>query len=90
MSTTYEQPSDIRPLPVLQKTLKYLLDIVESSNHPFEVIHDFVLDRTRAIRQDLSIQKIVNNDVIHMYEEMVHFTSYFLFISLCDFITHEH
>ncbi|CAA6653974.1 unnamed protein product [Spirodela intermedia] len=73
MSTTNEQPSDIRPLPVLQKTLRYLLDIVDSSNHPFEVIHDFVLDRTRAIRQDLSIQKIVNNDVILMYEEMVKF-----------------
>ncbi|XP_078443014.1 SAC3/GANP/Nin1/mts3/eIF-3 p25 family isoform X2 [Wolffia australiana] len=73
MSAASEQPSSIRPLPVLQESLRYLLDIVESSDQPFHVIHDFVLDRTRAIRQDLSIQNIVHHDVVVMYEEMVRF-----------------
>ena len=39
--------------------------------HPFEVVHDFIFDRTRSIRQDLSMQNIVNDQTIHMYEEMV-------------------
>ena len=72
ISAASEQPSSIRPLPVLQKTLKYLLEIAESSDHPFGIVHDFILDRTRSIRQDLGIQNIINDDVIFMYEEMVH------------------
>ncbi|WOK99066.1 SAC3 family protein C isoform X2 [Canna indica] len=65
--------SDIRPLPVLQNTLKYLMDLVSSSEHSFEVIHDFVFDRTRSIRQDLSMQNITDDQAICMYEEMVKF-----------------
>ncbi|MQL93857.1 hypothetical protein Taro_026509 [Colocasia esculenta] len=75
MSTMHVETSDIRPLPVLQRTLAYLLDLVDYSDNPFEVIHDFVFDRTRSIRQDLCIQNIVNIEVIHMYEEMVHLMS---------------
>ncbi|KAJ6807871.1 SAC3 family protein C isoform X2 [Iris pallida] len=67
------QASDLRPPAVLQYTLKYLLNLLESSNHPFEVVYDFVFDRTRSIRQDLSMQKIVDDQAIHMYEEMVKF-----------------
>ncbi|KAL5733780.1 hypothetical protein ACOSQ2_033472 [Xanthoceras sorbifolium] len=68
------QRSDVRPLPVLEETLNYLLDLMDSAEHPFEVVHDFVFDRTRSIRQDLSMQNIVNDKVvIHMYEKMVKF-----------------
>ncbi|CAM8949035.1 unnamed protein product [Rhodiola kirilowii] len=65
--------SDLRPLSVLEDTLKYLLSLVDNSDHPFEVIHDFVFDRVRSIRQDLSIQNLYNDRAIHMYEEMVKF-----------------
>ncbi|KAK2634459.1 hypothetical protein Ddye_029251 [Dipteronia dyeriana] len=66
--------SDVRPLPVLEETLNYLLDLMESAEHPFEVVHDFIFDRTRSIRQDLSMQNIVDDKVvIHMYEKMVKF-----------------
>nr|CAD1828400.1 unnamed protein product [Ananas comosus var. bracteatus] len=68
-----KKPSDMRPLPVLQKTLDYLLSLLDSSPYPFEIVHDFVFDRTRSIRQDLSMQNIVNDQAIHMYEEMVKF-----------------
>ncbi|KAK8942723.1 hypothetical protein KSP39_PZI008777 [Platanthera zijinensis] len=44
-----------------------------SSEHPFEIIHDFVFDRTRSIRQDLSIQNIIDEHAIEMYEKMVEF-----------------
>lgn len=73
ISTKYLQASDLRPLPVLEATLKYLLNLLDSSERPFEVVHDFIFDRTRSIRQDLSMQNIVNDRAIHMYEEMVKF-----------------
>ena len=63
--------SDLRPLPVLEDTLDYLLSLLDSAEHPFEVVHDFIFDRTRSIRQDLSMQNIVNDRAIHMYEKMV-------------------
>ncbi|KAK8592047.1 hypothetical protein V6N13_062635 [Hibiscus sabdariffa] len=73
ISLKYVQSSDVRPLAVLENTLNYLLNLLDSSEHPFEVIHDFIFDRTRSIRQDLSMQNIVNERAIHMYEKMVKF-----------------
>lgn len=67
------QPSDVRPLPVLEETLNYVLNLIKSADYPFEVVHDFIFDRTRSIRQDISMQNIVNDKVVHMYEEMVCF-----------------
>ncbi|KAL6327154.1 hypothetical protein AAG906_015193 [Vitis piasezkii] len=58
---------------MLEETLNYLLNLLDATEHPFEVVHDFVFDRTRSIRQDLSMRNIVNDQTIHMYEEMVKF-----------------
>ncbi|OMO49413.1 SAC3/GANP/Nin1/mts3/eIF-3 p25 [Corchorus capsularis] len=73
ISLKYVQASDVRPLSVLEDTLNYLLNLMESSEHPFEVVHDFIFDRTRSIRQDLSMQNIVSDRAICMYEKMVKF-----------------
>ncbi|XP_031267626.1 SAC3 family protein C isoform X2 [Pistacia vera] len=73
MSAKQVQASEVRPLLVLEDTLNYLLNFLDSKEHPFEVIHDFVFDRTRSIRQDLTMQNIVNDRVVHMYEKMVQF-----------------
>nr|XP_018685105.1 PREDICTED: SAC3 family protein C isoform X1 [Musa acuminata subsp. malaccensis] len=73
ISTVDIQESDIRSPPVLQRTLKHLINLVNSEEHPFEVVHDFVFDRTRSIRQDLSMQNIIDDQAISMYEEMVKF-----------------
>ncbi|CAO2833098.1 unnamed protein product [Amaranthus hypochondriacus] len=67
------QPSDLRPLSVLKDTLDYLMKLLDSSDHSFLVLHDFIFDRTRSIRQDLSMQNINNEEVISMYEKMVRF-----------------
>ncbi|XP_059434040.1 SAC3 family protein C isoform X1 [Corylus avellana] len=67
------QASDMRPLPVLEDTLDYLLSLSDSTEYPFQVVHDFIFDRTRSIRQDLSMQNIVNDKAIYMYEKMVKF-----------------
>ncbi|XP_072985470.1 SAC3 family protein C isoform X1 [Typha latifolia] len=73
ISTGHAQMADIRPLTVLRKTLDHLLNILDSSEYPFELVHDFVFDRTRSIRQDLGMQDIVNDQAVHMYEKMVKF-----------------
>ncbi|KNA13779.1 hypothetical protein SOVF_113720 isoform B [Spinacia oleracea] len=65
--------SDIRPLSVLEDTLDYLMKLLDSSDRSFLVLHDFIFDRTRSIRQDLSMQIINNDQVICMYEKMVRF-----------------
>ncbi|XP_056683700.1 SAC3 family protein C isoform X6 [Spinacia oleracea] len=62
--------SDIRPLSVLEDTLDYLMKLLDSSDRSFLVLHDFIFDRTRSIRQDLSMQIINNDQVICMYEKM--------------------
>ncbi|MBA0598479.1 hypothetical protein Gorai_008241, partial [Gossypium raimondii] len=76
ISVKHVQASDVRPLAVLEDTLNYLLNLLDSSEHPFEVVHDFIFDRTRSIRQDLSMQHIVNDRAICMYEKMEESLSY--------------
>ncbi|KAL0375606.1 UNVERIFIED_CONTAM: SAC3 family protein C [Sesamum calycinum] len=73
ISTKDAQASDVRPVPVLEDTLNYLLNLLHSSDQSFAVVHDFIFDRTRSIRQDLSMQNAVSDQVIHMYERMVKF-----------------
>ncbi|XP_019258909.1 PREDICTED: SAC3 family protein C isoform X3 [Nicotiana attenuata] len=64
------QDSDVRPLSVLEDTLSYLSNLLDSTEHPFEVVHDFIFDRMRSIRQDLSMQNIACSRVVSMYERM--------------------
>ncbi|XP_059299224.1 SAC3 family protein C isoform X4 [Lycium ferocissimum] len=64
------QDSDVRPLSVLEDTLNYLCNLLDSTEHPFEVVHDFIFDRMRSIRQDLSMQNISCSRVVSMYERM--------------------
>lgn len=71
MSSKQVEPSDVRPLPVLEDTLDYLLKLFDSRDYPFEVVHDFLFDRTRSIRQDLSMQNIGGDKAIQMYQKMV-------------------
>ncbi|XP_074568412.1 SAC3 family protein C-like isoform X1 [Curcuma longa] len=73
MSNAELREVDIRPLPVLRSTLKYLMNLVNTSDQPFEVVHDFVFDRTRSVRQDLTRQNIVDDQAICMYEDMIKF-----------------
>lgn len=73
ISTREIQVSDVRPLSVLEGTLNHLFSLFHSGEHPFDVVHDFVFDRARSIRQDLSMQNISSNRAITMYERMVKF-----------------
>ena len=51
-------PSDLRPPPALQKTLNYLFDEILGGSESLASVHKFLWDRTRAIRNDFSIQQV--------------------------------
>lgn len=59
-------PSDIRPPLVLQKTLNYLLEEVINGPEALSKVHKFVWDRTRAIRNDFSIQQVTKPDDVRI------------------------
>lgn len=65
--------ADVRPLRILWSTLQYLLNLLDDSEFSFDVVHNFLFDRTRAIRQELGMQRIANSQAINMYEEIVRF-----------------
>lgn len=45
-------PKEVRPPPVLKKTLDYLInEILDRTDYPFHEVHNFIRDRTRSIRQ---------------------------------------
>ncbi|KAI9689555.1 MAG: hypothetical protein M1822_010206 [Bathelium mastoideum] len=51
-------PSDLRPPPVLQKAVEYLFKDLLNEAFALENVHHFIWDRTRAIRNDFSIQQL--------------------------------
>lgn len=51
-------PSDIRTPETLLQTLNYILRYVIGGDEPLGLVHKFVWDRTRSIRNDLSIQQL--------------------------------
>lgn len=59
-------PSDIRPPLVLQKTLNYLLEEVVNGPEALSKVHKFVWDRTRAIRNDFSIQQVTEQEDVRI------------------------
>ncbi|MCL7037117.1 hypothetical protein MKW94_003534 [Papaver nudicaule] len=62
----------IRPLPVLQKTVSYLLDLLDQPySESFLALYNFLWDRMRAVRMDLRMQHIFNHDAITMLEQMI-------------------
>lgn len=65
---------EIRPPPVLHRVMEYLcLEIMDRTDHPFHDVYAFVRDRTRAIRQEISIQKVFNPVGVYMSEKIVRF-----------------
>ncbi|XP_078372819.1 germinal-center associated nuclear protein-like [Oculina patagonica] len=68
-------PSDLRPANVLLKTMNYLMEEIASKDsvYPWQMIYWFVFDRTRAIRQDLVIQRISGKPVVEIFEKACRF-----------------
>lgn len=74
-------PEDVRPAPVLRRTMDYLLDsILDKSTSAFSDKHKFVRDRTRSIRQDIIVQqRAIHRDpqslliIVRLHEEIARF-----------------
>lgn len=59
-------PSDIRTPETLRKTLDYLVDKLIGGPERLAVVHKFVWDRTRAIRNDFSIQQVSKEEDVRI------------------------
>ncbi|KAG7176218.1 SAC3 family protein C-like [Homarus americanus] len=69
--------SDIRPLPVLVKTVKYLLmSACCRQDVSWALVYQFVSDRLHAVRQDLCVQGVKNDMSIQVYQAAVRFYVY--------------
>lgn len=51
-------PSDIRTPKTLLQTTNYLIRYVVGGDEPLGIIHKFVWDRTRSVRNDFSVQQL--------------------------------
>lgn len=69
--TAEREASLIRPMLVLQKTIDYLLNLLDQPyDDRFLGIYNFLWDRMRAIRMDLRMQHIFDQGAITMLEQM--------------------
>ncbi|QIW99584.1 hypothetical protein AMS68_005102 [Peltaster fructicola] len=70
-------PSDLRPPHILKQTCDYLFNEVIGQAEHLAKVHHFVWDRTRAIRNDLSIQQLTKPEdvsiAIECYERIARF-----------------
>ncbi|KAG7441941.1 uncharacterized protein BT62DRAFT_936575 [Guyanagaster necrorhizus] len=65
-------PNEIRPGPVLEKTLDYLyLELMPREG--FLATHHFLSDRSRAVRNDFALQRIVNARSILCHDRCARF-----------------
>lgn len=55
-------PSDIRTPKTLLQSTNYLIRHVVGGREPLGIIHKFVWDRTRSIRNDFSVQQVTQED----------------------------
>ncbi|RJE22323.1 MCM3-associated protein [Aspergillus sclerotialis] len=59
-------PSDIRTPKTLLQSTNYLIRHVIGGPEPLGIIHKFVWDRTRSIRNDFSVQQLTQEDDVKM------------------------
>ncbi|XP_078148505.1 SAC3 family protein B-like [Carex rostrata] len=70
--TAERDPDLIRPVPVLMKTMDYLIELLNKPyGNDFLGLYNFLCDRMRAVRMDLRVQHIFNLEAISMLEQMI-------------------
>ncbi|XP_062600833.1 SAC3 domain-containing protein 1-like [Saccostrea cucullata] len=68
---------DLRPSPVLLSTVEYLLGRVSVvEGRPWSEVYDFIFDRLRAVRQDMTIQEMEGQEATTLLEYIVRFYIY--------------
>ncbi|XP_074101961.1 germinal-center associated nuclear protein [Cotesia typhae] len=72
-----DEPSELRPGPVLVLTIQYLFKkVLLRKDVDWSLIYEFAFDRTRAIRQDMIIQRLDARWCIRILEPIVKFHIY--------------
>ncbi|GFS46894.1 germinal-center associated nuclear protein [Nephila pilipes] len=67
-------PAELRPSPILLKTMNYLVnEIIPRNEIPWVVVYDFVNDRIQAIRQDITVQRIEDHNAVEILEKCIRF-----------------
>lgn len=67
-------PEEIRPVHMLNQTMDYLITrILDRSDVPFYEVHNFIRDRSRSIRQDITYQGLHDQATVEMVEQMTRF-----------------
>ncbi|XP_063377728.1 germinal-center associated nuclear protein [Cydia fagiglandana] len=78
-------PRLLRPYTVLQNTIQHLLlKIAQKKDTSIMVIYDFVSDRLRAVRQDMTVQRLSAKECMTLLEPMIRFHVYFGY-KLCEY-----
>jgi hypothetical protein len=67
------RPSEFRTRGALARTMAYLRTLLDRTDVRFGLIHKFLWDRYRSVRQDLYIQGIDDGFAIDIFEEIVRF-----------------
>ncbi|XP_043577444.1 SAC3 domain-containing protein 1-like [Chiloscyllium plagiosum] len=68
------QQYELRPASVLLKTVHYLIDeIVPRHEEPWVEVYDYVFDRLRSVRQDMTIQKVSGPIAVTILEKSLRF-----------------
>ncbi|KAH8702384.1 SAC3/GANP/Nin1/mts3/eIF-3 p25 family-domain-containing protein [Talaromyces proteolyticus] len=75
-------PSDIRTPITLLYTMNYLIRHVISGSEPLGLVHKFVWDRTRSIRNDFSVQQVTKIDDVKMAVKCLERIARFHIVSL--------
>ena len=65
-------PSDVRPAPVLQRTLDYLFHTLLPTQ-PLAATHPFLRDRTRSVRQDFTVQNVRDVNAVRCNERIARY-----------------
>ncbi|RKP35818.1 SAC3/GANP/Nin1/mts3/eIF-3 p25 family-domain-containing protein, partial [Dimargaris cristalligena] len=68
-----ELPSDVRPPSVLLRTLNYLTQEFLGSEDTLLQSYNFMRDRTRAIRQDLTLQNSRGREAVEINEQIARY-----------------
>jgi len=79
---TTTDPSVIRPIPVLEKTMHYLVhEIFGLEDHGIIEMYSFIRDRCRGINQDLTLQNADTVEAVELLERIsrFHIISEYLF-----------
>lgn len=73
--TPERSPEAIRPLPVLQQSMSYMLSLLDRPYNEGDLLghHSFLWDRMRAVRMDLRMQHLFGAEAIQMHEQMIRF-----------------